>query len=164
MKQLFICFYSYSFKSALQKRSNAFVLRIKEFGIAILDIGHKFLNAVVCVLTNEQMEMIGHEARSKDGNEIIGIAVEFCGHYFSCCNWEREVGRKRHGKMSVAVIPKGIRHALVLAFIRKDSSALYTSIENMVKLIVGKNYGSFGRHNSILTGLISKIKRMFEAV
>ena len=99
------------------------------------------------------MEMVRHKARSKDGNEMLGITIEFCGHHLSCINPKREIGRKRDGKVSMPVIPKSISHSLVFAFIRKDSSSFYTAIEYMIKLIVGKNYKSFGRHNTILTRL-----------
>ena len=80
--------------------------------------------------------MVWHQAVSKDGNAISRVTIEAGGHRFLCSLRERVVGRECHGDVRMTIVPKGIRHPLVFAFLCKNSPALNAAIEDMIHLIV----------------------------
>jgi hypothetical protein len=64
----------------------------------------------------------------------------------------------------MTIVPKGIRHALVFAFLRKNSPALNAAIKDVIHLIVGKDDGAWRGHRSMMPMRAEFVNRMFKAM
>ena len=80
--------------------------------------------------------MVWHQAVSKDGNAVSRVIIEAGSHRLLCSLRKRVVGRECHGDVRMTIVPKGIRHALVFAFLCENSPAFNTAIEDVIHLIV----------------------------
>lgn len=164
VEKLVVCFDPDSLERALKERPHTFVLDVEILCITILDICHEFLYALIGVLADEEMEMVGHQAVGEDRNAVPRVIIEAGGNRFFCCLRECVVSRERHGNARMTIVPKCIRHALVFAFLRENSPALNAAIEYVIRLIIGKYDGAWRRHVSIMAISALIVNRMFKAI
>jgi len=71
MKKLGFAFHADSFESPLKEGTVAVVFSIEIAGVTVSEFSNKRGNAVFVVLLEDEVKMIGHKAKSDDGDKFF---------------------------------------------------------------------------------------------